>query len=374
MNWRKDVEKFRSELKIVPSSFSKNAVVISFFGHVASGKSVTAGICAVAITPEGPIGWVDGESGRSGYAADIVASMAAKQYGKPKQAFLERFKVIHIDPPFHPLRVVAAMELLEEQGCKTIILDILTQTWDSDGGYLDLKEQEIDRMAGDQDWKRDKVAMAAAAHVKPWTHTKLCKYVETRKCNLILCFQAKQRARIGKDEKGKTEIGVDDFETPIQESNLTRTALVVGKVECRMTGEGANAVPEGGYCTFRGSIKEGVKYTHPDLLKILPRNGEQFHFSHGEALAAWCSGTPTAKPATDPVKEAIKYMDNSAALKKLKSQLWKMTVEHHMEVPAKLEQYLHDELFIQDDESLATLTEKRLSAVIEAINHKLEAK
>ena len=45
-----------------------------------------------------------------------------------------------------------------------------------------------------------------------------------------------------------------------------------------------------------------------------------------------------------------------------------------MEVPAKLEQYLHDELFIQDDESLATLTEKRLSAVIEAINHKLEAK
>ena len=67
-------------------------------------------------------------------------------------------------------------------------------------------------------------------------------------------------------------------------------------------------------------------------------------------------------------------MDNSAALKKLKSQLWKMTVEHHMEVPAKLEQYLHDELFIQDDESLATLTEKRLSAVIEAINHKLEAK
>ena len=194
-------------------------------------------------------------------------------------AFLERFKVIHIDPPFHPLRVVAAMELLEEQGCKTIILDILTQTWDSDGGYLDLKEQEIDRMAGDQDWKRDKVAMAAAAHVKPWTHTKLCKYVETREVQSHSLLPSQATGKNWKGREGQDRDWRGRLRAPIQESNLTRTALVVGKVECRMTGEGANAVPEGGYCTFRGSIKEGVKYTHPDLLKILPRNGEQFHFS-----------------------------------------------------------------------------------------------
>src|SRR6187455_3245439 len=124
-DWRKDVQKFKEDLKIVPTGFSKSAIVVSFFGFTASGKSVTAGICATAITPEGLIGWVDGESGRSGYAADIVASMAAKHYGKPKQSFLDRFKIVHIDPPFHPLRVVAAMEMLEELGCKTIILDIL---------------------------------------------------------------------------------------------------------------------------------------------------------------------------------------------------------------------------------------------------------
>lgn len=372
MNWRKDVEDFKKGLSVVPTGFSKNAVVVSFFGHVGSGKSVTAGICAVSITPEGPIGWIDGESGRSGYAADIVASMAAKHYNKPKQSFLDRFKVVHIDPPFHPLRVVAAMEMLEEMGCKTIILDILTQCWDSDGGYLDLKEQEIDRMAKDQEWKRDKVAMAAAARVKPWTHTKLCKYVETRKCNLILCFQAKQRARMGKNEQCKTEIAVDDFETPIQESNLTRTALAVGKVECRMTGEGPSAVPEGGYCTFRGAIKEGVKYTHPDLLKILPKNGEQFHFSHGEALAQWCAGTPS-KPATiaPEVKESLntEIVSPHHSVAHLKRKLWELAGPYHMGSKEKLQQFLIDEQFLQDNQTVANLNADQLSSLITEVGN-----
>lgn len=367
MNWRKQVDDFKSGLKIDAPVISTSAIRFGFFGLSGGGKSVTAGKFAIGITPSGLIGWVDGEGQRAPWAIETVAEMAAAYYGGTKEEWRARFRVIHIDPPFDPLRVVAATEILEEAGCKTVILDILTQCWRGDGGYLDLKSDEVNKMIEANPRNTEaRVNSSAAAHVKPWTHDKLVNKVTNSKSNLVLLFQAKQKfnAKISKP---------DDFMTPIQESGMTTTAIAVGRVEC-------NAQGEGGYCSFQLPSGQGAKHTCPAILAALPKNGEQFKFQHAEAILRLCGGKPlsasssqfqapgtgTETPTTgDPLSDA-------GSVKSLKGRLWKITQPIHGGIASALEQFLWDEAIIETTEQLATLSPERLEAVLLAAESKMK--
>lgn len=364
MNWKSEVDKFKSSMKIENPSMSSSFLRIGFFGLTGGGKSVTSGIFALGLTgPAGLIGWIDGEGRRSGYAIDEVAELAAKYYGKPKQSFIDRFKVIHVDPPFNPLVGVAAIEALEQAGCKTIIADLCSQLWDSEGGYLDMREEKIDAMAQGDEGRRQKVAAAAAAQVKPWTHGKFISKVNSAKAHMILVFQAKNKWN-PKTNK------VDEFVSPIQESGLTRTALIVGRVECSDRGNG-------GYCTFQAPPGQGTKFTHNNILKLLPQPNEQLSFTHGEAVAKWCgSPVPVSAVTSNPPVE----------IKTLKRILWESTREIHqcpkgeknpeaLQVGVrKLNQTFWDENIISDTESWETLTVERLPEIIAKAKEKLESK
>lgn len=350
MNWKAEVEDFKKAMNPETTCISTQAIRFGFFGSVGGGKSVTAGIFAIGITPKGLIGWIDGEGHRSGWAIDIVAEMASVKYGGAKKSWEDRFRVIHIDPPFNPLRVVAAIEVLEEMGCKTINLDVMSQAWDSDGGYLDLKNEELDRMAGDDDAKRNRAAASAAAHVKPWTHGKLVNKITNSKTNLVLLFQAKQKFN-PKTSKP------DDFQSPIQESGLTRTAIAVGRVE-------ANQQGVGGFCSFQLPQGQGTKFTHHAILAALPENGHQFTFEHGEAILKLCSGQPTMATPTVAWKPTVKD---------LKARLWEISEPYHKGVVKDLEIMLRQEAFIAADEVMADLTVERLAQVIENVEAKIAA-
>lgn len=251
----------------VRTSIQLGKIFMAFFGTVGSGKSVTAGICALGVTPVGDIGYIDGEGGRSGWAIDNIATLGAAHYNVPKQSILDRFKVIHFTPPYDPLRVVAAIESLEEAGCKTIIADCMSQCWDSEGGYLDAKNALLDRIAGDDERERKKKMASAAAQTKPQTHGMLCSRIESARCNLVLTFQAKAKFNAALSKP-------DDFVTPIQDPKMTRLALAVLHVE------------NNGQCFVYDDSRRGTKYTHADILKSIPENGERFGFEHGERLGA----------------------------------------------------------------------------------------
>lgn len=371
MNWRAQVDSFKSGLKIDAPVISTSAIRFGFFGLSGGGKSVTAGKFAVGITPSGLIGWVDGEGQRAPWAIDAVSEMAAAHYGGTKEEWKSRFKVIHIDPPFDPLRVVAATEILEEAGCKTVILDILTQCWRGDGGYLDLKSDEVNKMIEANPRNTEaRVNSSAAAHVKPWTHDKLVNKVTNSKSNLVLLFQAKQKfnAKISKP---------DEFITPIQESGLTTTAIAVGRVECNERGEG-------GYCSFQLPTGQGAKHTHPSILAALPKNGEQFKFQHAEAILRLCGGKPLSQGAASPVQginanaaadravAASSSGPDSNSVKALKGRLWKITQPIHGGVASALEQFLWDEAIIETTEQLATLSIGRLETVLFAAEAKMK--
>jgi hypothetical protein len=301
MNWKKEVEEFKKQMKPEASIISGRTITFGFFGSVGGGKSVTAGIFAVGITPKGLIGWVDGEGHRSGWAIDIVAEMAAKKYGGTKASWVDRFRVIHIEPPFNPLKVIAATEALEEMGCATIIEDVMSQAWDSEGGYLDLKDEVLNKMAGEDEAKKKRSAAAAAAAVKPWTHQRLVNKLTTPKTNLVLLFQAKQKFNANTSKP-------NEFQSPIQESGLTRTALAVGLVTADEQGVG-------GICSFELPLGQGTKFTHYAILQCLPENGQRLTFDHAEAILKLCGGAPNAT--------AVQSKPNDL-LKKAKAELWNL--------------------------------------------------
>ena len=327
MNWKEEISKFKSEMAPETSVISGRAITFGFFGSVGGGKSVTAGIFAVGITPTGLIGWVDGEGHRSAWAIDIVAEMAAGKYGGTKQSWIDRFKVIYVEPPFNPLKVIAATETLEEIGCKTIIEDVMSQAWDSDGGYLDLKDEKLNQMAGDDEAKKKRAAAAAAAAIKPWTHQKLVNKITASKTNIVLLFQAKQKFNAATSRP-------NEFQSPIQESGLTRTAIAVGLVQANQSGDG-------GYCSFELPMGQGTKFTHHAILNCLPRNGEQFKFEHAEAILKLCGGVPNAgKPA---VKESLTVATD-------KTRLWML--DQLKDLHVKMQAYGIDKGIILPTEGL----------------------
>jgi len=350
------MSKFKGELLIETANIKPMCIKIGLFGEIGSGKSTSAAITAIALADEkSPIGFIDGEASRGPIAVDLACELAANYYGKPKDSFKSRFKFIHIGPPFHPLRVVAAGNLLVESGCSVIIYDILTQAWDSAGGYLDLKEEKIDEMTGGREELRDRYLQAAAAHVKPFTHTKLVHHVEQLGVNAVLVFQAKRKWN-------PTTKKLSDYDTPIQESGITRTAIAVGRVYAK----DENGFAQGGFCQFVG-VPGCTKYTHPALLKLLP-NDEQLSFKHIEAVKKWVQNpnfdVAQEKPASTPQVQPESPVMNDEK-KQLMAKLWKMCA--NIRGPEK--NWLKVEEFLVKnkitDKKVVNLTVEELKVVID---------
>ena len=293
------VEAFKAGLKVEDSVRASVLMLIGLYGGSGSGKSVTALVWARGMAgPDAVIGAIDTEQKRMTIAADIADSLAEKHYGRP----VPKTRIVHLDAPYHPLRYVAAGEMLLKAGCKAIVCDSVSHSWNGDGGYLDLKEAALSRMAGD-DWKkREACAMAAAAQTKPHTHSKLFNFMTHLPVPTILCFRAIEKTKIGKGATGRTEITKDEFTTPIHDGLLIYEMLVSGECSQR---DGI-----GGYISFRGP---GRKTTHPSIMQLLPKEDEQFNFAHAEALAAWCSGKSTAPPKKE-----------ESPTKALELELWKL--------------------------------------------------
>jgi hypothetical protein len=321
-----------SEFIFKPAERSSMKLLIGVFGLSGGGKTKTALLVARGIVgPNGKIGLVDTENKRA-------------------TAFQDEIKFLHLDfqPPFHPLRYCEVLRAAEEQGIECLIIDSTTHEWSGEGGYLDLKEEALQRMAGD-DWKkREKCAMAAAAQVKPKTHSKFVAAVLRCKMHVIMCFRAHEKVRLTKGD-GQTKIEVDETPSPMQDGDLIYEMLIAGEVYSK-GGIGGYFRIDGPHC----------KHTCAEVLRLLPKEGEQFGIKHGELLAQWCNapkGPGTHKPTADP-------------LKALKKKLWDLTQEKHQGDKAKLQQWLIDEACIDPDWTLDTMTEAQLKGVILNVERK----
>src|SRR5258708_34193941 len=76
--------------------------------------------------------------------------------------YAEQFKFRHVqfDAPFGSLDYLAAIRHCVAKGAKVIVIDSMSHEHSGPGGYLLTQEAEVQRMAGDDYAKRERVKMA----------------------------------------------------------------------------------------------------------------------------------------------------------------------------------------------------------------------
>lgn len=314
--------------EIRPATRTGVIPLVGCYGPSGSGKTMSALLLMRGLVgPKGRITLIDSESGRGSLFADII------QGG---------YSVLDLDAPFSPDRYFDAFDVAEKQS-DGVVIDSMSHCHNGEGGILDMQEEELTRMAGDNYGKRE--ACKLASWIKPKMEMKrFIGRILRSKIPLICCLRGEPKTHMVKDETGKNKVVTDQFSTPIFDSKFIYE-LLLNLETYSQNGQGGYVIPR--------------KITHPSLASLLPQQNEQVSIKHGEALAAWCSGgqqQQKPKPKTD------------TAVASLKKQLWELTGDIHNGSKAKLEQHLHDELLLADDATLADLSANQIQAIINKLS------
>lgn len=181
-------------------------LLIGCAGPSGGGKTYTAMELATGLADGKAFAVIDTEAGRAKHYADQFT-----------------FDHADITAPFRPDTYLEAIEAADEAGYPVIVVDSMSHEHAGDGGLLDWHEEELERMAGN-DWaKRERVKFAAWIKPKSAHKRMVAKLLQVR-AHLILCFRAEQKTEMPK--KGERELrpkrllsGFVDW-IPITEKNL----------------------------------------------------------------------------------------------------------------------------------------------------------
>lgn len=159
--------------------------LIMFAGPSGSGKTKSALRLATGLANGGPIFGCDTEHGRMLYYAD-------------------EFEFLHgeLKEPFNPSRFEAAAVIAQKAKAAVWICDSFSHEHIGPGGLLDMAETELQRMAGDDYAKRDRMKMAS--WIKPkGEHNRMVQRLWQLNCHIILCCHAQKKIEMVKDKDGK---------------------------------------------------------------------------------------------------------------------------------------------------------------------------
>lgn len=160
---------------------------INLVAGTGGGKTFTGMRLASGIAGDKPFALIDTENRRALHYAD-------------------QFKFDHADlrAPFRPDAYADAIVAADAAGYPVIMVDSGSHVWAGEGGVLDWQEEELERMAGADYGKRERVKMAA--WIKPKTsHKKMVQKLLQIKAHLILCLRAEEKIEMVKKD-GKLEI------------------------------------------------------------------------------------------------------------------------------------------------------------------------
>lgn len=163
-----------------PATREKVPLLVGLFGPSGSGKTFSALRLATGIQKinGGEIFMIDTEARRSLHYAD-------------------RFKFRHLafGAPFGPLDYLAAIEHCKKQGASVVVIDSMSHEHEGPGGVLEMHETELDRIAGQDERKRN--AMTFSAWAKPKAdRQRLINTMLQFEMSFILCFRAKEKMKL----------------------------------------------------------------------------------------------------------------------------------------------------------------------------------
>lgn len=196
------------EFKFRPATREQIRLLLGISGASGSGKTFSAMKLAKGLAGDKRFAVVDTENGRASMYADYF-----------------QFDVVELSAPFTPERYLSAITAAEKAGYPVVVVDSMSHEWSGDGGILDMQEDELDRMAGDNWQKRESCKMAS--WIKPkMAHKAMVAHLLQLRAHVVMCFRAEAKIEMEKNERGKWEMvpkksltGLDGW-IPITEKNL----------------------------------------------------------------------------------------------------------------------------------------------------------
>lgn len=203
--------------------------------------------------------------------------------------YADRFDFRHIEfaAPFGSLDYLAVLQFAVGKGAGVVIVDSMSHEHESQGGLLDSWESEIERLAGNDYAKRERVKMLAIQ--KPKQHRrKLISGLLQLNANFIFCFRAKDTSKPMK-VAGKTEI------VPLGYMPIAGEEFVFEMtVNCLLL-PGAQGVP-----TWQSeNVGERSMMKLPEQFKALFSTRRPLDEQMGKDLATWARGDVGGEVSAD---------------------------------------------------------------------------
>lgn len=256
----------------------KTPLLIGLMGPSGGGKTKSALRVATGIqsVSGGDIYGIDTEARRMLHYADS-----------------HKFRHLPFDAPFGSLDYLAAIQHCVKKGAGIVIVDSMSHEHEGPGGLLDLHDQELSRMAGDDYAKRERVKMLAWAKPKA-ARRQLINGLLQMNANFIFCFRAKDTAKPVK-RNGKTEVESQGY-MPIAGEEFVFEMTV----NCLLLPR-ANGVP-----TWQTDQPgERIMMKLPEQFQPIFARSEPLSEDIGRRLAEWAKGAPgaPARPTSAPQQQ-----------------------------------------------------------------------
>lgn len=211
-----------------------------------------------------------------------------------------KFEHVQFDAPFGSLDYLAAMKFCIDKGAKVIVVDSMSHEHSGVGGMIEFQEQELDRLAGN-DWaKRERVKMLAWQKPKA-ARRKLIDGLLQMNANFVFCFRAKETVKPVKIN-GKTEIVPQGF-MPIAGDEF----LFEQTVNCLLLPK------SGGVPTWQSeNVGERLMMKLPKQFEGIFAEQKPLDEDTGERLATWARGDQASPPRGETATAPSAFTQNSA--------------------------------------------------------------
>ncbi len=198
--------------------------------------------------------------------------------------YADRFKFKHVqfDAPFGSLDYLAAIGQCVKAGAGVVIVDSLSHEHENVGGLLDYHDKELDRLAGDDYGKRDRMKMLAWQKPKA-ARSAMIRGILQMPANFIFCFRAKEKLKIipGKPPVQQGFMPIAGEELVFE---MTVNALLLPH---------ADGVP-----SWRSDqIGERMMMKLPEQFREIFAKEQPLSEEIGERLATWAKGGSAGPPA-----------------------------------------------------------------------------
>jgi len=165
-----------------PAKREHTPLVVGIAGPTKSGKTYSAHRIARGLAQGGTVAMINAEGAKGHQYADEFDYIATD-----------------ITRPYRPERYTEALRAVLALNPRpaVVIIDSMSHMHDGPGGLLEYHSDELDRMAGDDYKKRDRMNWTAWIKPKAAENEFIYTMLEAD-CHLVLCFRAKEKIKIVK--------------------------------------------------------------------------------------------------------------------------------------------------------------------------------